>query len=137
MWAATRLSLTSAVCEPVKSILKIVAKNVMAVIASFRLNVAVPNDAGLGAPAMSVGFVGGFSWELVRVADKTVFAYPLVAMNRSMRGMNRIACSRNMTGLLLEGWTRFGDPISSCRRRQVSPKQHSLDVCRIWGPPND
>src|SRR2546428_12612220 len=86
---------------------------------------------------MSVGFVGGFSWKLVRVADKTVFAYPLVAMNRSMRGVNRIACSRNMTGLLLEGWTRFGDPISSCRRRQVSPKQHSLDVCLLCGPPSD
>src|SRR5712692_303367 len=122
MWAATRLSLGSAVCEPVKSILKIVAENVRAVIASFRLNVAVPNDAGLGAPVVSVGVVGGFSWELVRVADKMVFAYPLVVMKRSMRGTNKVACSRNMTGLLLEWWTRCGDPISSCRRRQAPPR---------------
>src|SRR6185436_18740038 len=61
IWAATRLSLISAVCVPVKSILNIVAVNVIAVCASFSTNNAVPNDAGLGAPPTSVGTVGGVS----------------------------------------------------------------------------
>ena len=55
MWAATRLSLTSAVCVPVTSMLKIVAVNVMNVIASSMKKLAVPNDAGRGAPAAVVG----------------------------------------------------------------------------------
>src|SRR5262249_43176159 len=74
MCAAIRLSFTSAVCEPVTSMLKIVAVNVMAVIASFRVKIAVPNDAGLGAPVVNVGTVGGFSWPFVRFANKMVAA---------------------------------------------------------------
>src|SRR5438874_138020 len=61
MCAATKSSLVSVVCEPVKSILNTVAVNVIAVIASFNLNVANPNDAGLGAPVDVTGCVGGFS----------------------------------------------------------------------------
>src|SRR5438046_1633021 len=59
--ATVRLSFGSGVCDPVTSILKIVDEKVIAVIASFKSNVAVPNDAGLGPPVLSVGFVGGFS----------------------------------------------------------------------------
>ena len=55
MWAATRLSFVSAVCEPVKSMLKIVAVIVSCVMASFRTNVAVPKDTGLGVPSENVG----------------------------------------------------------------------------------
>ena len=55
------LSFVSAVCVPVKSILKIVAVNVIDVIASLMTKIAVPNDAGRGAPVVSVGTVGGFS----------------------------------------------------------------------------
>src|SRR6187402_3600858 len=44
MCALPRLSLTSALCEPVKSMLKTVALNVIAVCASFSVNVAVPNE---------------------------------------------------------------------------------------------
>src|SRR5438552_15201557 len=59
--AATRLSLMSALCEPVKSRLKTVAENVIAVIASLILNVANPNDSGLKPAVDVVGCVGGFS----------------------------------------------------------------------------
>jgi hypothetical protein len=38
--------------------------------ASFKVNVAVPEDAGRGAPCEVVGVVGGFSAALVRVALK-------------------------------------------------------------------
>src|SRR5262245_54488883 len=78
MWAATRLSLVSGVCVPVKSMLKIVAVNIRAVIASFRVKIAVPNDAGLGARVVNVGTVGGFSWPFVRFANKMVAACPLL-----------------------------------------------------------
>lgn len=61
MCATVRLSLMSGDCKPVKSMLKIVAENVMAVIALFSANVAVPNDAGLGLPVEVVGITGGFS----------------------------------------------------------------------------
>src|SRR5262245_19793677 len=53
--AATRLSKVSAVCDPVTSILKIVAVNDIAVRASFNMNVATPKDAGRGAPVEVVG----------------------------------------------------------------------------------
>ena len=46
MWALPRLSLMSAVCVPVTSILKIVAVNVMNVAALSMKKLAVPNDAG-------------------------------------------------------------------------------------------
>jgi uncharacterized YccA/Bax inhibitor family protein len=51
----------SGVCEDVKSILKTVAVKVIAVIASFNLNVANPKDAGLAVPLEVVGVAGGFS----------------------------------------------------------------------------
>src|SRR5205814_8696408 len=81
MWAAVRLSLTSAVCVPVTSILKIVAVNVIEVMAVFKRNEAVPNDAGLGAPALVVGTVGGFSCALVRFANNRVSAKLFVPAN--------------------------------------------------------
>src|SRR3982751_5542788 len=74
MCAFRRLSLVSAVCVPVKSILKMVAVNVMAVIAVFNTKSAVPNEAGRGAPVVVVGTVGGFSAALLRSACKIVSA---------------------------------------------------------------
>ena len=50
MWAATRSSNVSGVCVPVTSMLKIVAVNASSVSASLRVNVAEPNDSGLGSP---------------------------------------------------------------------------------------
>jgi len=44
---------------------------------------AVPNEV-LGTPALVVGFVGGFSWALVRVAVKMIPACPVPA-NRIVR----------------------------------------------------
>src|SRR5712691_2291646 len=101
MWAATRLSFTSAVCEPVKSMLKIVAVNVMAVIASFRVNVAVPNDAGLGAPVDNVGVVGGFSWPFVRFANKMTSACPLLLAIRTASGIKKVMWGRSIRSALL------------------------------------
>jgi hypothetical protein len=54
--------------------LKIVAENVIEVWAAFSVNVAVPEDAGREPPVLRVGFVGGFSCELVRFAEKVVCA---------------------------------------------------------------
>src|SRR3954452_6628129 len=66
MWAFVRLSFRSGVWDPVKSILKMVASTVIAVIASFSTKVAVPKDAGLGSPVEVVKTGGGTSCELVR-----------------------------------------------------------------------
>src|SRR5579871_2706513 len=74
MCAATRLSFVSTDCVPVKSILKTVAVNVMEVMASLIRKVAVPNEAGRGAPPTSVGLVGGFSPALVRFAVSKMLA---------------------------------------------------------------
>src|SRR5687768_15573473 len=75
IWAPIKLSLVSAVCVPVKSILNTVAENAMAVMAVFSVKVAVPNDAGLGLPVeVVVGMAGGFSWALVRLAKNRVSA---------------------------------------------------------------
>jgi len=38
------------------------------------VNSAVPDETGRGPPPDSVGFTGGFSWALVRVAVNTVTA---------------------------------------------------------------
>ena len=54
--------------------LRIVAVNVMAVIASFRTNVAVPNDDGLGTPPNVVSVCVGFSWSFVRWFARFVFS---------------------------------------------------------------
>src|SRR5882672_3225228 len=59
--AAVRLSLISALCVPVKSMLKIVAEKVIAVFASLIVNVAKPNDSGLKPAVVVVGCVAGFS----------------------------------------------------------------------------
>jgi len=50
--------------------LKIVAVNVMLVCDALITKVAVPKGAGRAPPVLSVGFVGGFSWLVVRLADK-------------------------------------------------------------------
>jgi hypothetical protein len=63
------------------------AENVSAVMASFSVKIAVPKDAGLGAPVLVVGVVGGFSPALVSVARKIVSAKALVA------GTNTIAAA--------------------------------------------
>src|SRR3954451_12569040 len=75
MCAFNRLSFASSgVCDPVTSMLKMVAVNVMEVMASLMKNVAVPNDAGRAAPPDVVGTVGGFSCELVRLAVSITLA---------------------------------------------------------------
>ena len=53
---------------------EMVAVNVIAVCAALITKVAVPNDAALAPPVLSVGLVGGFSWAFVRMADKVVCA---------------------------------------------------------------
>ena len=58
-----------------------VAVNVIDVIASLIKNVAVPNDVLAAPVAATVGFVGGFSWELVRIAFKMIPACPAPANN--------------------------------------------------------
>ena len=52
--------------------LKMVAVNVIAVWLAFRTKVAVPKDAGLEPPELSVGTVGGFSFEFAKLADRNV-----------------------------------------------------------------
>src|ERR1041384_4642807 len=81
MCALVKLSLVSAVCEPVKSILLIVAENVIVVgaVAESILKVAVPKDAGRRAPPEAVGFVGGTSCEFVRFTMKFVGDRPALA----------------------------------------------------------
>src|SRR3954470_11472861 len=74
MCALRRLSFVSAVCVPVKSMLKMVAVNVIAVIAVFSTKSAVPNEAGRGAPVIVVGTVGGTSAASLRLACKIVSA---------------------------------------------------------------
>src|SRR6476646_4267491 len=83
MCAAARLSLVSADCEPVKSMLVIVAVKVICVWAAFMLKVAVPNDAGLRAPPVVVGLVGGFSCEFVRFTTKLLGEIPALAIRLS------------------------------------------------------
>src|SRR5436190_9437674 len=79
MWAATRLSLTSGVCVPLTSMLKIVAVNVMKVDVASMKKLAVPNDAGRGWPPTVVGTVGGFSFASAKVAVRKVCAPALAA----------------------------------------------------------
>src|SRR3954470_6485059 len=67
MCAFVRLSLVSAVCEPVTSMLLMVAVNFIAVCALLNWNLAVPNEAGRAAPVDVVGVVGGTSCPLVRL----------------------------------------------------------------------
>jgi hypothetical protein len=70
----------------------------MAVIASFSSKVAKPKDAGLGAPVLVVGVVGGTSWLSVRFAVRMTVACPLVP---AISGSNRertVVCARSMTG---------------------------------------
>src|SRR5437763_16124222 len=61
MCAAVKLSFVSAVCEPVMSMSLIVAFIVIAVSAPLMPKCAVPNEFGLRAPPVKVGFVGGTS----------------------------------------------------------------------------
>src|SRR6476620_6240665 len=83
MWAATRLSLVSAVCEPLTSMLEIVAVNVIWVCPAFMLKVAVPKDDGRRAPPVVVGLVGGTSCELVRFTVKLLGDIPALASKLS------------------------------------------------------
>src|SRR5882724_1679662 len=74
MWAFPKLSFVSGVWVPVTSMLKIVAVKVIDVMASLMKKLAVPNDAGRGAPPDVVGTVGGFSAALDRVAVSRTLA---------------------------------------------------------------
>src|SRR3954453_2836226 len=98
MWARVRSSFWSGVWSPVKSILKMVALKVMAVIASFSTKLAVPKEAGLGAPVEVVGVVGGTSCELVRVADKMTTACAPPMTDNAISGANR-AVRSSMAGV--------------------------------------
>src|SRR3954462_324527 len=89
MWAADRLSFGSGVWDPVKSILEMVASTVIAVIASFSTKVAVPKDAGLGAPVEVVGTAGGASCELGRVAVRMIAACPPLTTDNAISGASR------------------------------------------------
>src|SRR5215210_2256071 len=72
MCALVRLSLVSAVCEPVKSMLLTVAVTVSAVCAALNWRRAVPNDAGRAAPVVVVGTAGGASCEFVMFTTKSL-----------------------------------------------------------------
>src|SRR5437762_11044819 len=73
MCAATKLSFVSAVCEPVTSILVIVAAIVMFASPAAITNRAVPYELfRRGPPPDKVGLVGGTSCEFVRLTMKSV-----------------------------------------------------------------
>src|SRR3954464_12240213 len=99
MCALRRLSLVSAVWVPVKSMLKIVAVNVMAVIAVLSTKSAVPNEAGRGAPVLVVGTVGGFSAALLRLACKIVSARAVVVIASAVAATTSPAKKRFMLSL--------------------------------------
>jgi len=94
MWAATKLSFTSAVCVPVKSMLNTVAEKIRAVCASFRMKDAMPKNAGLEPPVVVVGITGGFSREFVRVAVNKVSAWAGGLTKRTVRLARRIISPR-------------------------------------------
>src|ERR1041384_4254834 len=71
MCALVKLSLVSAVCEPVKSMLLTVAVIVMAVSPAIKKKCAVPYEAGRRAPPVVIGLVGGTSCEFVRLTVKS------------------------------------------------------------------
>src|SRR2546426_5997414 len=83
MCAAIRLSLVSAVCVPLTSILLIVAVMLMAVSAALIWNRAVPNERGREPPPAAVGFVGGTSCEFVRLTVKSLGDSPWFASRAS------------------------------------------------------
>jgi hypothetical protein len=76
--------------------LKTVAENVIEVLEAFSVNVAVPEGTGRGPPVLSVGIVGGFSCELVRFAEKVVWAWAFAPLIRTTKGAIKHACSRSM-----------------------------------------
>src|SRR5215207_2556341 len=97
MWAIVRLSFVSAVWLPVKSMLNTVAEKVMEVIAVFKTNEAVPNDAGRAPPVLKVGIAGGFSCAFVRFAKRRVsaLATPQSGANRTMATRGAMAAENN------------------------------------------
>jgi hypothetical protein len=82
---------------------KIVAENVIEVIASLMMKFAVPKEVR-GAPAAVVGTVGGFSAALVSVAVSRVTALAPPASKEA----NRARASFSM-GFLLVLWGRRRD----------------------------
>src|SRR5262249_18106577 len=97
--------------------LKIVALNVIAVWLSFSTKVAVPNEAGLGAPPTRVGLVGGFSWELVRFAVKTMAASPRGPTTRRITSPRNDAASCRRVSMALPGCVPSGPCLTSVRYR--------------------
>jgi hypothetical protein len=65
--------------------LTIAALNVIAVIASFNVKIALPNETGRGAPVLVVGTVGGFSCALVKLARRMVSAEALALDTRTTK----------------------------------------------------
>src|SRR5437016_2037774 len=81
--AAIRLSLASADCAPVKSILLTVAVNVIASWVLLIENVATPYEPGRAVPPEVVGFVGGTSCVFVRFTTKRPGDIPALASSVS------------------------------------------------------
>jgi hypothetical protein len=69
--------------------------------ALFKTKVAVPNDAGRAPPVLRVGFVGGFSCELVMFAVNVVCAYELAPAMKTANGTIKLICNRSMRFLFL------------------------------------
>src|SRR5947199_10361139 len=76
--------------------LNIVTDMVIDVMASFRTKVAVPNDAGLGAPVEVVGTVGGISAAFVRFAVRIVAAWQYPPTNRTIEAAIPLVVIRNI-----------------------------------------
>src|SRR5687767_7183885 len=77
MWAAIRLSFVKGVCEPVTSMLKIVAENDIVSAVVSRVKVAKPEGTGRGsppAPGPVVRFTGGGSWSTVMFAVRMMMS---------------------------------------------------------------
>src|SRR6187551_3131120 len=96
-----------------------VATNDIAVIASFSTKVANPKDAGRGVPSLLVGTVGGFSWELVSVANRIVLAWPLTLMRSRARTMSKVR-GRNGIVQAPSEWGR-ADAAARCTRCSNAP----------------
>jgi hypothetical protein len=88
--------------------LKIVTDIVIAVIASLRTKLAVPNEAGLAAPVAVVGTVGGFSAASVILAVRIVAAWQYVPATMRVKTAIALLVFRNIVVSLLIDSPRLG-----------------------------
>src|SRR3954454_1265442 len=96
MWALVRSSFRSAVWVPVKSMLEIVALNDREVNVSLKVNVAVPEDAGLAAPVMEFVRTTEGSRAVVRLTVYMTAACPPEVAANNRRGTRRVVRVRCM-----------------------------------------